>query len=187
MAWAPDYVSVEQFAAYMRVADDGDAAVHAWAITAASRAIDQACNRQFGLVSAPEARYYPAERWAGRWVVNVDDLMTSVGLSVTGVDSPTPGPRNAPSIGRPWTRLVLPTMPADLDEVEVTAQWGWTAIPAAVEQACLLQASRFVMRRDSPFGVAGSPETGSELRLLARIDPDVEVTLRAYRRLWGAV
>jgi len=51
-----------------------------------------------------------------------------------------------------------------------------------VHEACLLQSSRIAARRDSPFGVAGSPETGSELRLLDRVDPDVAVTLSRYRR-----
>jgi hypothetical protein len=64
--------------------------------------------------------------------------------------------------------------------VKVTALWGWTAVPVAVKQATLLQASRFFSRRHSPYGVAGSPELGSEIRLLARVDPDVGVSLRDY-------
>lgn len=60
-------------------------------------------------------------------------------------------------------------------------------IPAGVTQACLLQASRFFARRYSPFGIAGSPENGSELRLLSRVDPDVAVVLAPYRVWWGAV
>jgi hypothetical protein len=56
--------------------------------------------------------------------------------------------------------------------------------PAPVKLACMLQASRLVKRRDSPFGVAGSPEFGSELRLLSKLDPDVENLLRPYRIPW---
>jgi hypothetical protein len=65
----------------------------------------------------------------------------------------------------------------------VTAVWGWTAVPTSVKQATLLQASRFHKRRHAPFGVAGSPEMGSEIRLLSRVDPDVSVALRDFNRL----
>jgi hypothetical protein len=100
-------------------------------------------------------------------------------------------PRNAGATARPWTELLIrPSAAAGLSSadgaVEVTAAWGWSAVPAAVAEACLLQASRLVQRRDAPFGVAGSPETGSEVRLLARVDPDVAVTLGPYRRrVWA--
>jgi hypothetical protein len=50
----------------------------------------------------------------------------------------------------------------------------------------LLQASRLDFRRVAPAGVAGSPETGSEVRLLARVDPDVAVSLKDYIRWWAA-
>lgn len=57
---------------------------------------------------------------------------------------------------------------------------GEGSTPSAIVNACLLQASRFWSRRSSPFGVAGSPEFGNELRLLNRLDPDVEVMLGPY-------
>jgi hypothetical protein len=60
-------------------------------------------------------------------------------------------------------------------------------VPSAVKQACLIQASRFFTRRYAPFGVAGSPESGSEMRLLAKVDPDVAVILGPYVTWWGAV
>ncbi|NIL59971.1 phage gp6-like head-tail connector protein, partial [Salinispora arenicola] len=71
-------------------------------------------------------------------------------------------------------------------ELTITAPWGWPAIPTAVVLATQLQASRLLTRRDSPYGVAGSPQDGSEMRLLARVDPDVEVVLRPYVRHWWA-
>lgn len=205
MAWAPDYCTATELKAFLRISDAVDDAVVAWAITAASRAVDHACNRQFGLVAAPEDRYY-APRWSPvrrTWSIDIDDLMTATGL-VVGVDLDADltyshaitdfvkAPQNAAPQSRPWTRLVVrsastvqPTDPL-IEQVKVTARWGWTTVPAPVVQATLLQASRLVARRDSPFGVAGSPDAGTELRLLAKLDPDVEVTLRPYRRVWGA-
>jgi len=55
-------------------------------------------------------------------------------------------------------------------------------VPTTVKQATLLQASRVFARREAPFGVAGSPDMGSELRLLEKVDPDVAVMLVPYVR-----
>lgn len=185
MAWAPSYVEVDDLADFVRIDDNDDDAQLALAIAAASRAIDRLCRRQFGLVAAPEARYY-RPRWDRRrcaYVVDTDDLMTVTGLLVDdeAVASPVLLPRNAAANGRPWTTLELgTTTPAS--EVEVTARWGWTAIPDTVKEACLLQGSRVFARRGAPFGIAGSPDSGSEMRLLAKVDPDVAVSLEDYRR-----
>lgn len=195
MAWAPDYVTVEELAAYLRIDDDVDDVQLAVAITAASRAIDDHTNRQFGLVDPAVAQTYTArydyERC--RWVVDVDDFQTNVGLVVVLADLGTvttfvKEPQNAIVKGRPWTRISFTddsefTPTGAVDEVGVIAKWGWTAVPTPVKQATLLQASRFFKRRDAPFGVAGSPELGNELRLLAKVDPDVAVALRGYTRL----
>jgi len=198
MAWAPDYVSVAELATYLRISDSVDDVQLGLAVSAASRAVDRHTNRQFGLVAAPEARTYTAryDRDRRRWVVDIDDLMTVTGLTVTTeagtVDVYAKQPGNAGFEGKPWTRLVvdptsttLPTL--DEDGVTVTAQYGWTTVPVAVKQATALQASRLFTRRNAPFGVAGSPELGSELRLLAKVDPDVAVVLGPYTRWWSAV
>jgi hypothetical protein len=203
MAWAPDYATSAQLKSYRRVPDGADDAEIALAITAASRAIDQATGRQFGKVDAAEDRYYRAryDRATWSWRVETDDLMDSTGLTI--FLDPTRGetwtdsvitfvmrPRNASQKSRPWTEITIPytsaAQPCQGDEVKVHAVWGWTAVPATIEQACLTQASRFLSRRDSPFGIAGSPQTGSELRLLAKVDPDVAVMVRDYERTWGA-
>lgn len=194
MTWAPDYLTLEQYKAYPRIDDDVDDDELPSAITAASRAIDDHCNRQFGKVAAPESRVYTA--WYNydrcRWMVSIDDLQTTVGLTVTiggvAVTYHTLEPRNAVAEGKAWTTLVIAAsaevQPSSADEyeVDIVASWGWSAFPGSVVQACKLQTSRFAARRDSPFGVAGSPQLGSELRLLARVDPDVGVSLRGYRR-----
>jgi len=56
-----------------------------------------------------------------------------------------------------------------------------------VLNACKLQTGRFNKRLQALFGVAGSPADGSEVRLLAKLDPDVAVMLVDYTRVWGAV
>lgn len=193
MAWAPDYLTVDELADWVRVADSIDDVALALAITAASRAIDGYCNRQFGKVAAPEERtYVAAPRFdRGRWAVDIDDVMSTTGMTVAvsggAVTAYTLEPRNAAAEGRPWTRLVFdvdaPLVPLHTDrDVTLVAPWGWSAVPSTVKLACALQASRFQSRRDSPYGVAGSPDMGNELRLLARLDPDVQTSLTPYRR-----
>jgi hypothetical protein len=110
------------------------------------------------------------------------------------VDDYTLEPVNAAQWGRPFTQLRVNTGSTakpngDRHEVTIDAVWGWDAVPVPVEQATLLQASRFHARRFSPYGVAGSPEQGSEMRLLAKLDPDVELALARSKmiRWWAAV
>lgn len=205
MPWAPDYVSLSTLKAVLRIADTDDDVALQLALSGACRSIDGHCGRQFGQEATAVARYYTAA-WdldRARYVVAIDDLATTTNLAVAVAD--TEGaydraltvdtdyalqPRNAVADGRPWTLLVAnsaTTLPCGEDAIRVTARFGWTAVPDAIEQAALIQATRLFRRKDSPFGVAGSPETGSELRLLARLDPDVALLVAPYRRVWGAV
>lgn len=193
MAWNPDYCTVDELSAYVRIDDNVDDAELGYAITAASRAVDHQTNRQFGQVDTAEERSYTGRYDYDRccWVADVDDLDDDTGLTVT-VDGTTVTayrlePVNGPSVGRVWTRVAFTddseaTPTGEPYEVAVTALWGWSEVPVPVKAAVLMQASRFFARRGAPFGVAGSPEMGNELRLLAKLDPDVSVALRGYHR-----
>lgn len=200
--WAPDYVTPAQLRAYVRIDDLQDEEQIALAISAASRAINQACDRQFGLQEGIVQRFYTAQfdRNMHRWLVDIDDLMIDDTLQVH-VDTADDGtyadeitqfrlyPVNAAADGRPWTRIVVhPSSPVQPSRtvwaVRVTGQPGWTYVPKTIEEATLLQASRFLFRRDAPAGIAGSPDQGSEIRLLAKVDPDVRVALRNFVRPW---
>lgn len=193
MTWQPDYVTAADLKAYVRISDTTDDVQIALAITAASRAVDRNCNRQFGLVAAPETRTYTAawDKDRCKYVVQIDDLMTVTGLTIStdaAVTDYSLQPSNADVKGEPWTRVVLNAGGTlTEDGVTVTAKYGWTTVPVAIQQATLLQASRLFTRRQAPFGVAGSVELGSEMRLLAKVDPDVAVVLGPYIRWWGAV
>lgn len=203
--WKPDYATDDELRAYLTdsaVENANDEANFAGALTAASRAIDRHTRRQFGKVAAPEAREYTAG-WSpalGAWLVPIDDLQTATAL-VVKLDTAGDGTyattlaasdyvlrrRNAVATGLAWTELSVQrgaaSQPDGTDgEFQITATWGWTTVPVPVKQACLLQSSRLVNRRESPYGVAGSPQDGSEMRLLARLDPDVSVMLDLYRK-----
>lgn len=205
MAWAPDYITSAELKAFKRISDTVDDTEIAGFITASSRAVDNATSRQFGQVGTAEARVYTPEwdRRRNRWVIEVDDLDTTTGLVVTVINGTTTTtitsanytlePRNAVAKGMVWTHIVLgtsaeatPSRSDPLDSAGITAKWGWSTTPTTVKQASKVQAARFLARRDSPYGVAGSPNDGSELRLLALVDPDVKVMLNRYIRHWAA-
>lgn len=195
MPWKPDYLTLADVKGYARISDTvDDAELSIW-ITAASRAIDNVCNRQFGQVAAPVTRTYrrPAvlNLLTGLWELEIDDLQDTTGLLVNGVAYASAGatllPDTAALDGLPYTRIGLisqPTMSAPGAPYAnvVTARFGWTAVPQQVVGAGKLQVSRWAARRDSPYGIAGSPEQGSELRLLARLDPDVRTSLLGLSR-----
>lgn len=205
MAWAPDYVSLTELREYVRIESGADALDDEQiqdAATGASRAVDGECQRQFGSAAGSEVRYYTPywSKTRSGWLVPTDDIASSVGLLVH-LDTALDGtfatqitgyllrPTNANAVGKPWEGLLF-TVPSTVrvrgsdSEIRVTANpFGWPgSVPRTVKMATKLQGSRFLARRDSPFGIAGSPEQGSELRLLAKVDPDVSVMLKNYRR-----
>lgn len=209
---ADAYATMATFRTFVRNAattdaTDADTADELLALEAAARAIDTYCNRTFRVAGiTATARIFTPRRSRDRWpywervVCPIDDVFDDTGMVVkfdtTGngdfgdaITTYRLGPFNADAHDLPFTELVFDygtAVPLLAKSVEVTALWGWDAIPSPVAMANLLQASRFLKRRDAPFGVAGSPEMGSEIRLLARLDPDVAVSLNGYRRLWGA-
>lgn len=169
MPLSPDYITTAEAAAYLRIDDSvDDVELGIW-VTAASRAIDLRCNRQFGSLAAPAARtfrrapYY--EPNSGMWLLGIDDVQTSAGLLVGGVSyatsSATLFPDSAPGDGVPWTALAFLTMPYGSwpgapNPVVVTAQWGWTAVPTQVKGACKLQLKSWSDLRDK----GGDVQTG---------------------------
>lgn len=187
--------------------DQGDDTLMLLALTASARAIDRACSRSFAVASdVATTRYFePYKVPAGesyRYVVEIDDLadpttITGVYFDTTGngdydgtaITAYRAGPLNAGALDKPYTRLIFDLgtyAPLHADSVKITAKWGWSATPSTIANANLMQAARFLKRRDAAFGIAGSAEMGSEMRLLAKVDPDVEVMLWSYKRVWGA-
>jgi hypothetical protein len=215
MPWAPDYATVDEIRDLIRIDDAADDAVIEAALSGASRAIDYACDgrpgftRQFGRTDIDEDRWFTPSRrgysapWRDQWVAITDDIADPAGALAVSADLTGDGtyvvitgctvlPRNATAKGEPGTSILfygssMPVPPIIAESVKVSAEWGWPAVPGPIHEACLLQTSRLISRRDAPFGVAGSPEVGSEVRLLARLDPDVEQLVRPYVRKVGTV
>ena len=171
------------------------------AVEAASRSIDRFCGRRFWLDGTASARYVTA-RPEETLNLPVPDIGSTTGLTVKTDDdwdgvyentwtkdlrSGSYGfmlePANAAADALPFTLLhaVVSSFPTVPQGVEVTAKWGWPAVPIDVAEACLILAGRLVKRKDAPFGVVGTPEVG--VQTLPRVDPDVRGLLNPYRRI----
>lgn len=198
------YATLGDLRAYVGIpaSDTADDVTLQLALDAAEAQINSYTGRNFTIDATVVARSYMP---LSATQVTIDPVATTTGLVVETDDNDDGTfettwtvntdfrlePVNAAAAGVPWTGLVatgtkqFPTANRNYPAVKVTARYGWpTAVPAAVKQALLTQASRLWKRKDAPFGVAGSVEFGSEIRLLARLDPDVEALLSPYRRPW---
>jgi hypothetical protein len=202
VTWQPDYVTSAGLKSYLKIDDSADDAFVALWVTAVSRNVDDYCGRQFGQVAAAEDRYYTPvyDRVRCAYFCEIDDLQDTTGLTFANAagtavplaTSTVAGyqlqPRNAAAKGRPYERVKLSGWTGG--ELTGHGKWGWSSVPASVPTAMYLQAARLNARRDSPFGIAGSPDAGggaaTELRLLAQLDPDFRTTLTPLVRSWWA-
>jgi len=193
VTWAPDYCTSVELKDYLSIQDNSaDASVAAW-ITTVSRNVDDFCGRQFGRVASAEDRYYPTfyDRPEGAWFAELDDIQDTTGLTFADGNAAAVAsggyvllPRNAAAKGKPYERVKLTNWTGG--ELTGHALWGWTAQPAAVKTAMFLQGNRLAARKDSPFGISGSPREQGEIRLLAQLDPDFRTSLKPLVRDWWA-
>lgn len=190
------YCTLPQLKQVLRVTDNVDDVLFETRIGEASRVIDDYCNRRFYADTTATARLFVASESTS---VLVNDISSTTGLVVKtdsagdGTYATTLGaanfqsePLNAISRGVPITRILttlsgyLPTTAAPAG-VQITAKWGWPAVPQPVQSACVLLAGRLVKRGDSLLGVAGFGDLGAIT--VRSIDPDVQRMLAPYRVL----
>lgn len=190
------YATLNELKASLAITDTSDDTQLEISITATSRMIDDYTGRFFyqdGTSQSPVVRYFTAQ---DPWTMNVDDITTITQIATDDNFNQTwdtvwatsdfmVEPINNPRKGWPYTRLLAIgryVFPYYLPQaVKVTGLWGFSAIPSEVNQACIIQSSRLFVRRQSPFGIAGTPELGT-VRLTSRLDPDVEALLRPFRK-----
>jgi hypothetical protein len=175
------------------IADDRDNAKLEQVIEAASREIDGLTNRVFYTVDA-QARTFTAE-WGNLLII--DDLVSLDSIETDDTGDRSYGttwaatdydlePENAAVKGIPYTSISITpngryVFPRSRRGVRITGDWGWPAVPKAIEEACLLISVRLVTRSKAPFGVAGSTDT--QVTYIPRNDPDARLLIEPYRRM----
>lgn len=169
------------------------------ALTAASRGIDNYCNRRFFLDGdASQERFYSPSHPR---IVAIDDLvlLTQLDVDVDGDGTFEQAwtlnthfvaePLNAAAEGKPWTTFCVHPRGARYfptyqpRSVKVTGKFGWAAVPEPIKEATVVLASKLMRRaREAPFGVVTvGIDEGTAMRI-ARTDPDVAFLAGPYCR-----
>jgi hypothetical protein len=196
------YVTAAELKAYLGIGDTVDDTAITNAVNAASRSIEQHCNRQFNQ-STGTARSFAA---ADSYRLDLPGYSDVVSVSALAADEDGDGvfetvwsaadyqlrpinPAGAPET-LPYTQIravgsrafpVVGCWPQGLRDnlVQVTGVFGWPAVPAAAKQACYLLAAEIFKLRDAPFGILGMPDLG-----MMRVNESrrVAALLAPYRR-----
>lgn len=183
MALGDTYVPLAELKDYLSIPTNKTSLDEALSssLSSATEEIERYCNRQFNSASTATARIFEPST---QTLVHVDDFSTTAGLVVeldvsgTGTFSTTVAPAdyelfpyNGVADGQPgWpfyqiamtNSVWLPNPYASRRRgtVRVTAKWGWSKVPAPVQQACLIMAAETYRMKDAPFGVAGMDTFG---------------------------
>jgi hypothetical protein len=194
------YCTAAEFSSWIRSDSISAQAIETeLAVEAASRMIDAYCGTQFYADSSATARTFAAE---DKWLVIVDDISTTTGLVVKTDDDGDGtfevtwaaadyqlGPENALARGEAVRQIAVAssgnnTFPRWRDSrlVQVTAAWGWPAVPKQVKLACLIQSARLYKRRDAPFGTLDAADFGG-VPVRTRLDSEAEILLQPFRRV----
>lgn len=173
-----DYISTAEFKTRQNISVTTEDTVIGLIVTEASRMVDGICGRRFDDLGSASARvFHPLNSYE----VVIDDCSSISTVKTDDGDDGTYGttwasgdwqayPLNGVGddgqTGWPYTRIVAiesRTFPTRnrRTSVQVTAQWGWAAVPAAVESATYLIANRLFEERKAPFGTVGSAEFGA--------------------------
>ena len=191
-----DYVALSELKTALGISGSGDDDFLNLGIDAAEQAINDLCGRKFTADGSASARTYRAQGY----LAVTDDISTLTGL-VVKTDTSADGtfdttwtastdyqvePLNNIAKGRSVNNLraigsyTFPVYGDGQVSVEVTAKWGWPAVPDTVKQAALMLASRLYGRKASPMGVIGVGDFGPVR--ISRSDPDIAFLLMDYKR-----
>lgn len=193
------YATVAEFKTRLGISDTSDDAALTTALNAACRSIDKTCGRRFWVDTEVVARTfrigYGAEYGirlpAGTEIASTTGLIIKTDDNDDGTFETTwastdyeLGPTNALAGSEPVREITAVgdrLFPTGLrrSALQITALWGWPAVPSDIKEATLLLAGRFFKRKDSPHGVAGFNDFG--VVRLSNSDPDVALLIQPYR------
>lgn len=194
MAITNGYATLAEVKAALRLTDSVDDTLLERAVESASRRIDGYCGRWFYKTSATAVNIYPINEYLVAFPDDVSNTSITIKIDTnangTYATTLTQGvdyilePTDAALRGYPYTHArmvggqtfpleVTPSFPT----VQVTAQWGWNAVPSDVNQACVLLAIRQFARLNAALGVVGFADMAITVRA---VDPDVRDLLNQY-------
>lgn len=198
----PNYGDLPTLKQMLSISDTARDALLTMALTSASRQIDRMCSRRFYLDTVVSTRTFTPVRRESWYIsggaIQVDDIGSTTGLIVAegwqnwnASNNPTWTPTsadltllpdNALALGLPITALqrTIGTIVDPYVQVQVTALWGWPAVPDEINLATLLQAARLYRRKDSPEGILGNTDFGT--MRVAGMDRDVQALCDPYRK-----
>ena len=197
MAITNGYCTLAQVKAGLRITDSVDDTLLEMAVESASRAIDSYCNRVFYSTGTAVVRYYSPQ---DSYLCDIDDLVSLTSLFTNSDETQSSydiqwtsedrqlEPLNGLADGQPtpFTRIraigeyTFQTLNGEAS-VKVTGVFGYSAVPIAITQATVIQASRIYKRLDSPLGII-SGELGT-MRVGTRLDPDVAQLVDGFRKV----
>lgn len=174
-----DYISRAEFKTRQDITNTSSDDIIDEVITEASRMVDSICGRRFDDTGSATARVF---RPTNCEIAYVDDFSTATGL-VIKTDTSDDGTydttwdaadytleplnnvgENGQS-GWPYWRIVAVKSKSfpmwKRPSIQVTAQWGWAAVPADVKGATYLIANRLFEERKAPFGSVANADFGS--------------------------
>ena len=194
MAITNGYCTLAEVKSALRLTDNVDDGLLEKAIESASRRIDGYCGRFFYKTASTSINIYPINEYLLRMPQDLSNDTITIKIDTTadgtyattltqGVDYILE-PTNAVVRGYPYVHArmvggqtfplyVTPSFPT----VQVTAQWGWNAVPSDVSQACVLLAMRQFARLNAALGVVGFADMALQVRA---VDPDVRDLLNQF-------
>lgn len=174
------YCTVEALKSRLSITNsNSDLELHG-ACFAASRWLEQYCERTFWRTASGEVRTFVPDDWYCLTLPEFCDLVSVTTLKTdpggggtysttwTAADyqllprNPTAGPETKPYTKVKALGLTFPVFadPAVVrtDSVQITGVFGWPAVPYAIKQAAQLLAAETFRRKDAPLGIAGEGE-----------------------------
>jgi hypothetical protein len=195
MAIVNGYCNLSDVKSALRLTDDVDDALISRAIESASRRIDGYCGRWFYKTAPTAVTMYPQNIYMLEFpndVSSATNLVIKTDTAGNGTYSTTLvrgtdfilEPSNAVLRGNPYQQALMvggKTFPLyvtpSFPTVQITAEWGWSAVPSDVTQACVLLAMRQFARLNAALGIVGFADMAVTVRA---VDPDVRDLLNQY-------
>ena len=194
------YASLTELRTWVGVSDSYDDATLSAALASAERSVDAYAGRVFTQGATVVARRFHAMSPYYLRLPAGNDISTLTGLVVktddnddgtaettwtittdfevapyggVGFDGQAGWPYNVlQAVGsRTFPCLARPA-------VEITAKWGWAAVPEPVKHATLIVAAELAKLKDAPFGVAGFGDLGL---IRVRENPKVAALLARFQ------